>query len=54
MTKPTREEVRDASALAGVALIGAGLWWMYPPAALIVVGAMVLLAALWGHFHAAE
>lgn len=30
-------------ALAALALVGLGCWWIYPPAALIVVGVLLLL-----------
>lgn len=38
----------DALALVGLALIGVGLWLIYPPVALIVVGALLLVGAVYG------
>lgn len=40
----------DVLAIVGVGMIGAGLWWHYPPASLVVVGSIVLAAAVLGHF----
>lgn len=34
--------------LVGEALVFAGLWWVFPPAALIVLGAQLVPAALLG------
>lgn len=41
-----RDVIFDLMALAGVTLVGVGLWKVYPPASLIVVGGL-LLAASW-------
>lgn len=38
----------DIIALGGLALLATGLWWVYPPLALIVVGAGALVFGLWG------
>lgn len=38
----------DALALCGLALVGVGLWWIYPPLACIGVGAKLLFLGLWG------
>lgn len=45
--------IRDGAALVGLALVFAGCWWIYPPAALILAGGLILAGAVWGH-HAAE
>lgn len=37
----------DGLAVTGTALIGVGLWLIYPPAALVVVGAIMLLVGLY-------
>lgn len=51
MKPPPSKYGREALAVGGLALFAAGLWWVYPPAALIVVGFLVLAAATWGHFR---
>lgn len=38
----------DAFGIAGAALVFAGLWSIYPPAALIVAGAGLVAVAVWG------
>jgi hypothetical protein len=38
----------DSLALAGVALVAVGLWWIYAPAALLAVGALLVFLGLWG------
>ena len=38
----------DAMAAAGLALMGGGLWWVYPPAALIVCGLALLALGVAG------
>ena len=38
----------DLLALLGVLLLTAGVWWIYPPAALIALGAKLLIFSLWG------
>ena len=40
--------VWDSLALAGVALVAGGLWWIYPPLALLELGAVCLLLGIWG------
>lgn len=35
----------DALAVAGLGLVGYGLWLFFPPAAFVVVGGVVLIAA---------
>lgn len=37
-----------AMAAAGLVLIGAGLWAIYWPAALVVVGGLLVAGAVWG------
>ena len=42
------ELVRDFMALAGLGLVTYGIWMLFPPAALIVLGGLLLAgAALW-------
>lgn len=41
-----RDAIFDLMAVAGLALVGVGLWQVYPPASLMVVGGL-LLAASW-------
>lgn len=36
----------DAMALAGIVLIGVGCWMIYPPAAFIVVGVLLVTGAV--------
>jgi hypothetical protein len=38
----------DLAAAAGVLLVAAGLWWIYPPLALIVVGLLLATFGVWG------
>jgi len=40
--------VRDCAAVLGLGLVGAGACWLSPPAALIAVGSLLILASLWG------
>jgi len=40
----------DLMALAGLVMLGVGLWWIWPPLALVVPGALLLaigLVAAW-------
>lgn len=48
MKKPkiTEDDVREACLVAGFFMIGAGIWLVYPPAALIINGAMLLWLGL--------
>ncbi len=39
-----RVDARDVLTISGILLTFAGLWWVYPPAALIVVGAVLFWA----------
>ena len=41
------ELIRDTIALAALAGIGAGCWQIHPPAALIVVGVVLLVGLVW-------
>lgn len=43
-----RTLILDLSGLAGLASLSVGLWWVYPPAALIVSGAILLALAVFG------
>ncbi len=38
----------DLVATAGGTLTAAGLWWIYPPAALIATGGGLIALAVWG------
>jgi hypothetical protein len=38
----------DLVAFTGAASVWGGLWWIYPPLALIVVGAGLVALAVWG------
>ena len=38
----------DVIAILGLVLLAAGLWWFWPPLALIVIGALLLILALAG------
>lgn len=42
---------RDAVAVVGLGLIGGGCWLVAPALALVVVGAVLLGGAVWGHYH---
>ena len=45
-----RELISDAIGLAGLALLGTGLWWLQPWISLAVVGALLVgMAILKGH-----
>ena len=53
MRRRTREErlrglLLDAMAVAGLGLVGAGIWQIYPPAAEVVVGLVLLAGGIWG------
>lgn len=41
-------DLRDAVAAVGLSLVGAGLWWVYEPAALIGVGGFLLWVSVRG------
>jgi hypothetical protein len=49
-----KDLVRDAAALTGTGGIFAGLWMMYPPVALVIVGGLVLAAAIRGRVNDSE
>lgn len=38
----------DVLTLVGLGMVSAGLWWVYPPSALIGCGALLLAAGLRG------
>jgi len=42
------EFVRDLVFIAALAAVFVGVWWIYPPAALITVGGLVVLAFMFG------
>lgn len=35
-------DLHDTLTLVGAALVAAGVWWIYPPAALILLGAVLV------------
>lgn len=41
-------DLHDVVALLGLISFAAGIWWIYPPAALIAVGVLFLMAAVVG------
>lgn len=41
-------DFRDVLAFAGLSLLTAGIWMIYPPVALIVVGLILLIVAFFG------
>lgn len=41
------EYLDDVLVVVGTALVGVGVWLIYPPAALIVVGAVMLAIGLY-------
>lgn len=41
-------DIFDVLALVGLVFLGIGLWMVYPPAAFIVVGAIVLVFGIVG------
>ena len=43
--------MKEIVALLGLALLGAGLWLWWPPAALVVVGLVLLAGGIVGHFY---
>lgn len=43
--------MRDLAALTGLALVGTGLWWYFPPVALVVLGGLLLIGALSGWYR---
>lgn len=46
--RSAKDLVVNVTGLAGLSMVGAGLWWVYPPAALIVVGGLLLAGSVWG------
>jgi hypothetical protein len=43
----------DAAVMVGGAMLGAGLWWIYPPMALIVVGLALVTFGIAGAWQKA-
>jgi len=39
----------DGQELAGLALLGLGLWWWWPPLCLMVLGVLLLISVLFRH-----
>ena len=48
MPKWAVELILDAAALAGLALLTVGLWWLSPGVALAVLGLLLLMAGVVG------
>jgi len=44
--------VFDVLALAGFGVAFAGLWWIWPPAALVICGLPVCALGVWGAWRA--
>lgn len=42
-----RLDLRDVVALAGLGMLGYGLWLFWPPAAYMAVGALLFGLAIW-------
>jgi hypothetical protein len=40
--------MNDLLAIAGLSSLAGGLWWIYPPAALVICGALVFALAVCG------
>jgi hypothetical protein len=38
----------DVLTVVGLGMVSAGLWWVYPPVALIVCGALLMAAGMRG------
>jgi len=43
--------MKDICALVGLLLLGIGCWLIYQPLALVVVGALLLFGAVFGHLN---
>ncbi|HXG36532.1 MAG TPA: hypothetical protein VNL15_06160 [Dehalococcoidia bacterium] len=43
-----RLDIFDLAGAVGLLSLGAGLWFIYPPAAGIAVGILLLVFAYWG------
>lgn len=43
-----KPDLHDTLTLAGAALLCAGIWWVYPPAALILAGAALVAVGVAG------
>lgn len=41
-------DLHDIVALLGLISLAAGVWWIYPPAALILVGVILLVVGVVG------
>ena len=44
--KKSSLDLSDVLAVAGIVAVAVGLWWIYRPAALIAVGAYLLLTSI--------
>jgi len=51
LNDPPPWTARDAAFLLGVALLAIGCWCWSPGLAFVVVGCLLLVGAVWGHFH---
>lgn len=45
------DQMRLAVESAGLTMMAVGLWWIWPPMALIVVGALLLVASVYGRIR---
>lgn len=43
-----KPDLNDALYLAGLGLVGTGLWWVFPPAALVTCGAVLVVLGRLG------
>ncbi|MBY6275388.1 MAG: hypothetical protein CWE10_04085 [Symbiobacterium thermophilum] len=43
-----KPDIFDGAALLGLFLIFAGLWWLSPPWALMITGAVLVAFGIWG------
>lgn len=48
MVPPDRTRLPECVFASGLIAVAAGLWWIYPPVCLIVVGTLFLGLGLWG------
>jgi hypothetical protein len=45
---------KDLCAIGGLTALAIGLWWERPALALVVVGALLLTAGVYGHLRARQ
>lgn len=46
--QPRQFSAHDLLVIVGLICLATGLWWIYPPAALITIGALFLVAGILG------